>query len=123
MMDAIRAYVVPTRKKNGEVERRPTPVELLAQRAESHWKYCQRTRFPRVERLEKRTGRVVSIETASTEANLKKCHPQSQALLFCLVPAELRMQIYDFLTPKSFHHGRYDAHPSDSDGDHHGSTY
>ena len=119
MMDAIRTCVLPTRTKNGEVERRPTPIELLAQRAESSWKYCQRTSFPRLERLEKRTGRVVSIETASTEANLKKCHPQSQALLFHLLPAELRMQIYDYLAPDAFHHGRNDTHPSDGDGDHH----
>lgn len=119
MMDAIRTYVAPTRTKNGEVERRPTPIELLAQRAESHWKYCQRTRFPRVERLEKRTGRVVSIETASTEANLKKCQPQSQTMLFSLLPAELRMQIYDCLAPDAFHHGRNGTHPSDSDADHH----
>lgn len=117
MMDAIRACVVPSRKKDGEVERRPTPVELLAQRAESNWKYHRRKSFPRLERLEKRTGRIVSIETASTEANLKKCHPQSQALLFRLLPRELRIQIYDFLTPEAFHHGRINFPSSDSDDD------
>ena len=51
--------------------------------------------FPIVENIETLTKRAVLIETQATDANLAKCHPQTQSELF-QIPSELRNTIFEY---------------------------